>query len=79
MKNKSNYYINCRGCGRPYFYEKIDEDGYCEECGKLSELEKGGGIPIHNKCGLPVELCQCPDARIVFDNDTGKYIDKGKK
>ena len=41
----------------------------------MSEFEESDKIPIHNKCGLPVELCKCPDARIVFDDDTGEYVD----
>ena len=23
-------------------------------------------MPIHNKCGLPAELCTCPDAEVEF-------------
>jgi hypothetical protein len=30
---------------------------------------------IHNKCGLPVELCICADARLVYDWDDDVFID----
>lgn len=30
-------------------------------------------IPYHNACGLPVELCICPDAPVKFDG--GGYVD----
>jgi hypothetical protein len=31
---------------------------------------------IHDKCGLPVELCECPDAEVKYDYETDKFIDQ---
>ena len=28
--------------------------------------DKDWQMPIHNKCGLPAELCTCPDAEVKF-------------
>ena len=28
---------------------------------------------VHNKCGLPVELCDCPDAEVRYDYDNDKF------
>ena len=30
---------------------------------------------IHDKCGLPVELCTCPDARVVYDDELDAFVD----
>ena len=35
--------------------------------------------PVHNACGLPVELCTCPDAPVVWDNELGVYVDRTKE
>lgn len=32
-------------------------------------------MPIHNACGLPAELCVCPDAPVKYDPETGLYRD----
>ena len=29
---------------------------------------------IHNKCGLPVELCTCPDADVKYDWEKDIFI-----
>ena len=29
--------------------------------------------PIHTACGLPVELCTCPDAPIKYYSDTDMF------
>ncbi len=29
---------------------------------------------IHSRCGLPAELCDCPDAEIVYDWDRDTWI-----
>ena len=31
---------------------------------------------IHNICGLPVELCECPDVEVKYDWDKDVFIDK---
>ena len=36
-------------------------------------------MPFHNKCGLPVELCTCPDARVVYDQETDMFVDRGEE
>jgi hypothetical protein len=36
-------------------------------------------IPIHDACGLPAELCVCPDAPVKFDPETGMFIDMRKE
>ena len=41
----------------------------------MKEKEKNWEMPIHNKCGLPVELCKCEDAEVVWDEKLGKYVD----
>jgi hypothetical protein len=33
---------------------------------------------IHTPCGLPVELCTCPDARLVYDWERDVFIDRGE-
>jgi len=38
-----------------------------------------GPIPVHDACGLPVELCTCPDAPVVWDNELGVYVDRTKE
>ena len=30
---------------------------------------------IHNDCGLPVELCECPNASVVYDWELDKFVD----
>ena len=32
---------------------------------------------IHNKCGLPVELCECPDAAVIYDWETDMFVPVG--
>lgn len=36
-------------------------------------------LVIHKKCGLPVELCECPDAPVKYDSDNDTFIEKDKK
>jgi len=31
---------------------------------------------IHDKCGLPVELCTCPDAPVYYDWEKGVFVDR---
>jgi len=33
---------------------------------------------IHNKCGLPVELCICPDAPVTYDWENDIFIERGE-
>lgn len=33
---------------------------------------------IHNDCGLPVELCECENANIVYDWERDIFIVKDK-
>jgi len=40
--------------------------------------ENINNLVMHNACGLPVELCICPDAPIVYDWETGTFIIKKK-
>ena len=28
---------------------------------------------IHNDCGLPVEFCECPDAKVKYNWETGMF------
>lgn len=32
-------------------------------------------IIIHNTCGLPVELCDCPDAPVKYDFESDIFKD----
>ncbi len=34
---------------------------------------------VHDKCGLPVELCTCPDARLVYDWENDVFIDRSEE
>lgn len=31
---------------------------------------------IHTPCGLPVELCTCPNARVVYDWEKDAFVDR---
>lgn len=49
-------------------------DNHCELFGDVTECEYFTDvIPIHDECGLPVELCECPDARVKFID--GSFVD----
>lgn len=34
---------------------------------------------IHDKCGLPVELCECPDAPVVYDSEKDIFVDRSNE
>jgi hypothetical protein len=31
---------------------------------------------IHNKCGLPIEFCECEDAQVYYDWEIHRFIVK---
>jgi len=47
----------------------------------MTEKEEDGldTLIIHNKCGLPIEFCECPDATIKYDWDKGVFNVKEKE
>ena len=34
---------------------------------------------VHDKCGLPVELCECPDAPVKYNWDTDMFEVRRKR
>jgi len=53
--------------------ERIDPTR-CEIFSDPTECEYFTDVmPVHDDCGLPVELCNCKDARVKFID--GKFID----
>lgn len=55
--------------------DEYADETHCELFEDPTECEHfiDDRMPVHNGCGLPVELCVCPDARIKFID--GKFID----
>ncbi len=31
---------------------------------------------IHEKCGLPVEVCDCPDSPVFYDWENDVFVDR---
>ena len=67
---------SCPNCARDH-YNPLPN--YCPDCGVMVEkptpIIDEPSLIIHNKCGLPVELCVCPDARVKYDGITDTFID----
>ena len=61
----------CKNCGDVFY----GENDLCDNC----QEELPNEYPVHDKCGLPVELCRCHNADVVYDEKTGKYIDRRDK
>jgi len=43
-----------------------------------SEDDGRDKLIIHDKCGLPVELCECSDAEVVYDPELDCFVDRGE-
>lgn len=51
------------------------DENRCELFQDVTECEDFVDVmPIHDKCGLPVELCTCPDALVKFIN--GRFVEQ---
>ena len=42
--------------------------------GKSKPKDLPRELIIHDKCGLPVELCECPDAEVRYDKERGVFV-----
>ncbi len=61
-------------------YEKLGNDGLPFSPEIIGEVFNKGDdasdkMIIHDKCGLPVELCECPDAPVKYNSKTDKFDD----
>lgn len=39
----------------------------------MSEINN---LIIHNKCGLPVELCECTDSEVFYDSEEDVFVER---
>lgn len=30
---------------------------------------------VHTPCGLPIELCECPDAKLRYDSELDAFVE----
>lgn len=77
VSGKTVYRAECE-CGRKWQVDsKHSLGGF-----RVEREEKKPGpsiideIPVHDACGLPAELCTCPDAPVVWDNERGVFVDR---
>ncbi len=63
-------------------YTKYPEELPPDCCGFCGEHKDNcscnDNLIIHDKCGLDVELCVCPDSKFYWDKDKGCLIERGK-
>ena len=54
-------------------------ENHCElfmditECETFEDQPELENLIIHDKCGLPVELCKCEDAPVKYNSETDKF------
>ena len=76
VDGKTVYRSKC-ACGRKWLVDsKRPLRGF--RTPRQPDIEHEDKYPVHNACGLPVELCTCPDAPVVWDNERGVFVDRRK-
>ena len=68
---RKNVYKPCCVCGNSCITAEDTTRPVCINC--VQKANKS--LIIHNKCGLPVEFCECKDAEVKYNWETGMYED----